>query len=195
MKKSPYFIAVTGGIGSGKSAVIDCAKRLGFNTLSCDDLTDETYKKCKVKRYLKKNFKHAVKGVIIKKPVKSEIAKTVFKDREKLKNLTNFLAPIILAECLKRAKKMGGTVFIEVPLLFECNKADCFNSVIVVVRELEDRIKSVMERSNLSKEEVIDRINAQFDYDSADLTDYVVIKNDGDLENLNSTFISIMQEL
>ena len=182
--KDNYLIAVTGGIGSGKSRVLSIIKDLGYPTLSCDQVTDEVYKKCYVKRRLAKIFPQAKRGKIFIKIDKKIIAKEVFSNKEKLKELTDFLTPIILEQTLKKARKTKGKVFIEVPLLFECKAQDKFDKIIVVKRELSKRIESVIKRSNLTKEQVLERINSQFDYDGQDLSCYQILSNDGDLKSL-----------
>lgn len=192
MKKNTL-IAITGGIGSGKSLVLDTLKEKGAKTLSCDLVTDEVYKKLFVKRRLAKMFPSAKSGRIIPHVNKKEIAKTVFSNKAKLKELTDFLTPIILKETLKKAKKLTGQVFVEVPLLFECNAQNEFDKVVVVKRNLEDRIQSVIKRSNLSREQVIERINSQFNYDNADLSHYQVILNDGNIETLKQKTLELIK--
>ena len=59
---SKKLIAVTGGIGSGKSVAVNVLSATGYNTLSCDDITTDLYEKRKVKLLLKKFFPSAVKG-------------------------------------------------------------------------------------------------------------------------------------
>ena len=106
--KDNYLIAVTGGIGSGKSRVLSIIKDLGYPTLSCDQVTDEVYKKCYVKRRLAKIFPNARHGKIFIKIDKKIIAKEVFSNKQKLKELTDFLTPIILEQTLKKARKIQG---------------------------------------------------------------------------------------
>ena len=188
-------IAITGGIGSGKSQVLNTLKDAGEKVISCDALTNELYKKHAVKRWLKKTFPHSAKGVFNIKIDKKKIASVVFSDQEKLKLLTDYLTPLILKESLARAKKLGGRVFIEVPLLFECNAQSKFDKVVVIIRDLESRISSVMARNKLSREQVLERINSQFDYDSADLSQYHVIINAGDLQALNQKTLQLTNNL
>ncbi len=182
--KDNYLIAVTGGIGSGKSMVLSIIQDLGYPTLSCDQVTDQVYKKRQVKSRLAKMFPNAKTGRLFIKINKKIIAKEVFSSKKELKQLTDFLTPIILKKTLKKARKIQGKVFVEVPLLFECKAQDKFDKIIVVKRDLEKRIESVMKRSNLTKTQVIERINSQFDYDGADLSSYQVLVNDGDIKSL-----------
>ena len=192
MKKN-YLVAITGGIGSGKSLVLQTLKENGQQTISCDGLTDEVYKKPFVKRVLAKMFPSAKTGKIFVKINKKEIAKSVFSEKQKLKELTDFLTPIILKEALKKANKLSGKVFVEVPLLFECNAQKEFDSVVVVKRNLQDRISSVIKRSNLTKEQVLERIASQFDYENADLSQHVIIVNDGDENQLKQKTLELIK--
>ena len=186
-------IAITGGIGSGKSQVLAILESAGEKVISCDRITDELYATPKVKKILGKMFPSSREGFFKRRINKRKIAVEVFADDEKLRNLTNFLTPLILQESLIRANRLGGRVFVEVPLLFECNAQDEFDKVIVICRDKEKRISSVMARSNLTREQVLERISAQFDYDSADLSKYTVLLNDGDLENLTQKTLELVK--
>ena len=55
-------IAITGGIGSGKSLALSAIEKAGYPTLSSDKIVKDLYKKPSVKRLLKDLFPSAVKG-------------------------------------------------------------------------------------------------------------------------------------
>lgn len=184
--KKPLLIAVTGGIGSGKTEVINRLKNLGEKVISCDQITLQLYSKRSVIKKLKVLFPQAVYGKFIKKIDKKIVANLVFNDSLKLKQLTDFLTPLVLETCLKQARRLRGRVFIEVPLLFECNAQDRFDKVIVVTRSLDSRINGIVNRSNLTKEQAMARINSQFNYDLADLSNYIVLQNDKDISHLHT---------
>ena len=84
---------------------------------------------------------------------------------------------------------------MEVPLLFECGYQDKFDGVIVISRKLDDRINSVKKRSNLTKEQILARINAQVDYSKMDLSNYKVILNDGDKLALENAILDYVKTL
>ena len=193
--KNNLLIAVTGGIGSGKSQVIAILNQLGEKTLSCDAITNELYSDKKVIKQLGKMFPSARRGFFVKTIDKQTIANTVFNNPQKLKQLTDYLTPIVLETCVQRAKQTGGRVFVEVPLLFEQNATDSFDKVLVVTRNLDARIQSVINRSNLTKEQVLQRINAQFDYDNADLSCHTIIANNGSLDNLKQSIQNFVESL
>ena len=189
--KSNRLIALTGGIGSGKSTALKILQDARYKTLSCDKITSELYEKRKVKLKLKKLFPTAVTGFFSPVIDRKAISTIVFNDKDKLEELTALITPLVLKEAKRQAKKLGGVVFVEVPLLFERGYQDEFDAVIVVTRNMKTRIASVMERSNLTEQETVARINNQFDYDNADLSDYAVIENDGDLISLKEKVLGI----
>ena len=113
-------IAITGGIGSGKSLVLETLEKQGYPTLSSDKIVKELYKKPYVKRLLKNVFPNAVKGEKRLRIDYKTLSKLAFKDKENNQKLTNTITPLVLEEILRKTKSKHGLVFVEVPLLFEC---------------------------------------------------------------------------
>ena len=193
--KTKKLIAITGGIGSGKSFALSVLKKAGYPTLSCDQIVKELYQKRAIKRLLKKTFPSAVSGYFNLVVDKAEIARLTFNDKVKHAELTNAITPLVLKEIKKRTSKMQGLIFVEVPLLFECSYQDQFDGVLVIMRDKTARIESVKTRSNLTEEQIVARINKQVDYDKLDLSNYTVIKNNGDKESLLKTIKTNTQNL
>ncbi len=178
-------IAITGGIGSGKSEVSKIIKSLGYEVFSCDEINAELLEKRKVLKQLKVLFPTTVKGFFRLKLDKKALSNVVFSDRSALEDLNGLLHPLIMETLVSKMEKTKGSiVFSEVPLLFEEGYHDLFDSVIVVKRDKLERIKSVMKRSNLTEEEVLRRINNQVDYDKLDFKGLNIITNDKDIDTL-----------
>ncbi len=180
MKTNVKKIALTGGIGSGKSYALQVLKDAGFFVVSCDEVYFDLFESAAFKRKLKKLFPSAVKGVFKLTADRKIISQIVFSDKTKLKALNDLTHPLILKECLKRTDGCGKAVaVIEVPLLFEGGYQNLFDGVIVLMRDKAERVASVMARSNLTETEVLARISNQIDYDALDKTPYTVVINDG----------------
>lgn len=177
-------VAVTGGIGSGKTSVIEILKGKGYRTFNCDKSAGKALKDRAVIKKIRKYFPFAVKGYIFPRVDRKSLAEKVFSNEESRKTLEMITHPYIVDDVIKNAEKHAGVSFIEVPLLFEGGYQNLFDKTMVVVRNKEERIKSVIERSNLTREEVLARISAQVNYDEMDLSNYAVINNDGNKENL-----------
>lgn len=187
-------IAVTGGIGSGKSTAIEILENLNYPVFSSDQIVNELYNKRWVRKKLKALFPTAVKGFFLKVDRK-EISKIVFNDKIMLERLTNLITPLVLDEILQLFKKTGGICFAEVPLLFECNFQNHFDKVLIITRSLRERIESVKKRSNLTEEQIVLRINSQFDYEHSDLSSYTVINNDGDFDKLKNNVLEYLKTI
>ncbi len=183
MKK---LIAITGGIGSGKSFALSILKDLGYNVLSCDDFTNTAYQEKEIREFLLREFNSTDKN---------EIKKLAFINKEKYERLTDVVTKKVYELTIKKAKTLEGLVFLEVPLLFEGNYEKDFDAVIVIKRKLADRIKSVLIRSNLTENEVKERIDRQFDYENADLKDYFVIANDSTQQALKEKLLKIISDI
>lgn len=183
-------VAVTGGIGCGKSAVINIIKELGFTVLSADEeyallLNDPSF----VRKI------HNIAGIESGDTLdRKAVSFAVFNDSVKLKALNEFTHAKIYEKLFEKSKGMG-LVFHEVPLLFESGKQDDYYKVIVVKRNLEDRINSVVLRSGLTREEVEKRIKNQFNYENLDENKHTVIYNDKDLQSLAVKVKAVVNEI
>lgn len=178
-------IAVTGGIGSGKSTVIQIISELGYKTVNLDKVYRELL--------LDEKFVNGISDLIGIKPLvengrvtldKNAVSKKVFNDKNALKKLNEYTHPAILAEAFKQGG--NGITFYEVPLLFESDLVNLFDKTIVVLRDKKLRAESAAKRDGKSTEEILERINNQFDYDNTDLSLHIIILNDGDLPELTN---------
>lgn len=170
-------IAITGGIGSGKTYASLALRKAGYTVFSCDEIANEIYQDESFLQELKSLFPFAVNGKTKLSADKKMIAEQVFSDKDKRQKLENLLHPLIMKKIMEEADRIEGLVFAEVPLLFEGNYQNCFDKVIVIMRSKEERINSVKLRSNLSEEQILERIACQIDYDLLDTKNYIVINN------------------
>jgi dephospho-CoA kinase len=140
-------------------------------------------------------FPSAVKGFINPKIDRKEISKIVFNDKDKLNRLTDTITPLVLQEIIKRAKKIDGTVFVEVPILFEKGYQSNFDKVIIIKRDKNSRIESVKIRSKLTEQEVLDRISNQFDYENSDLSSFITVINDNGEKELKEKLLQAIKNI
>ena len=144
-------IAITGGIGSGKSTVARVARDMGFKVASCDDTYARLCRDADFLRELGTLFPAAVKG---DPPAldRRALAEEVFSSDARRALLNDFTHPRIMAAMEKEIG--GGTAFYEVPLLFESGLKGCFDEIIVVLRERNARMAAVAARSGLTEEQI-----------------------------------------
>lgn len=191
MMRNNLKIAITGGIGSGKSTVSKFIKQRGFNVISCDDIYRELLQKDYFLKELAKLFGDGV--VSNGKLNRNYLSEIVFSDSEKLEMLNRFTHPAIMRECL--ACMTDEFNFCEIPLLFENSYQNLFDNVIVVLRDREARITAIKERDGLQYKEICKRIDSQFNYDAADFTKYYVIHNNCNLIDLKIQTLKILDEI
>ena len=173
----PSKFAITGGIGSGKSALCRILKERGYPVFSCDAINRALWQDKDYLHGLLERFPSCAAADGIDKKALSAL---VFSDRNALKMLNSYAHPRIctrLQEQMDAAKK---PCFAEVPLLFESGMPALFDGVIVVLRERQARIRSVVDRDGLTPEQAEARIREQFDYDSPLPPGCFVLRNDGD---------------
>ena len=190
-RRKTELIALTGGIGSGKSLALEIIKNSGVFTLSCDALVTELYKKRAFLLKLKSLFPGQV-SVLKAEVNRKEISKTIFSDAEKRIKLNALVHPKVIKLAFKIINKAKqNKAVLEVPLLFESNLEEHFNKIIVVIRDINEREKSLLERG-LTKEEIVSRINSQVDYEKKDLSKYVIIQNNGTKTHLKEQLLKVI---
>lgn len=192
MTQNNLKVAITGGIGSGKSTVAQFIEEQGYKVVSCDEVHKSLLKD---KKFLLKLSEEFGKDIIsCGKLDRKKLASVVFSDTEKLKRLNKITHPIIMREALNG---MAGSrvACCEVPLLFENGYEKYFDKVIVVLRNKEDRIAAVKKRDNITESEIEKRLYCQLDYDNCDFTKYYVIRNNKDLTDLYCRTIEILNDI
>ncbi len=178
MKK---LIAITGGIGSGKSLLTDYFASLGYAVLSADEIYSDLLKD----EYFVKGICDAVGvcAVLVNGRYtldRKTVAEKVFGNPAERKKLDDFTHEAIMREMFSRANDCSGVVFCEVPLLFEGGYDKYFDCVIVVFRNENERISSVVSRDNKSEELVKEIIKNQYDYSKlAENGHTIFVENNG----------------
>ncbi len=178
MKK---LIAITGGIGSGKSLLTDYFASLGYAVLSADEIYSDLLKD----EYFVKGICDAVgvRAVLVNGRYtldRKAVAEKVFGNPAERKKLDDFTHDAIMSEMFSRANDCSGVVFCEVPLLFEGGYDKYFDCVIVVFRNENERISSVVSRDNKSAELVKEIIKNQYDYSKlAENGHTIFVENNG----------------
>lgn len=182
MKQNKIYVAVTGGIGSGKSTVIGMIRKMGYPVFSADEISRTIYADPRIQEKIKRHFPECISEMGIDR---AKLSGIVFSDKGRLEMLNSITHPAIMENLfLEMEKSTSVLVFAEVPLLFEEGYERRFDQVIVVLRDRESRIASVQVRDGLSKEEVVARIKNQFDYEKNKIIAHTLIYNDGDLNAL-----------
>ena len=114
MKSRPpksLVIGLTGAILSGKSTALAFFKQNGADVLSADRIVAELYEKPSVRARLERALGTADKNLL---------ARAVFRDAQKRKQLEALLHPLVLRELRRNIKACTAPIIVcEIPLLFE----------------------------------------------------------------------------
>ncbi len=195
-------VAVTGGIGSGKSAVCAILARIGIPVYDSDSATKRLYGKDDT---LLDTIEEAF-GCGLRQPDgsldKKKLASIVFPAPEKLKVLESIVHPAVLAD-FKRWKAMQSSRFEDIKTFFGkepfcvmesaiiLDKPDFLmlaDKVVMVDTTLEKRLKRACDRDQAQPEKIIQRISAQhFDLSKVD----AIIRNNGTLDQLESETVKV----
>ena len=135
--RRPLAVAITGGIGAGKSTALDAFRALGAATVSSDEIVhhllaaDDGVRDAIVARLGEDVLTNG-------RPDRAKIAKAVFGDREHLAWLEGLLHPLVSREYLSWREQLAAldapprVCVTEVPLLYEVGAEDRFDRVVVV---------------------------------------------------------------
>ena len=114
MTQSNYTIAITGGIGSGKSTVAKIISREGYPVFSCDEIYNELLCRREFLNKIAQEFEGVLNPDGTLDRVK--LSEKVFIDKAELEKLNSITHPAIMEEVFKRSAGYKIS-FTEVPLL------------------------------------------------------------------------------
>ncbi|WP_038056511.1 dephospho-CoA kinase [Thermus amyloliquefaciens] len=189
--KHPIIIGITGNIGSGKSTVAALLRARGYPVIDLDALAARAREN--KKEELKRLFPEAFPGGELDRRA---LAREVFADPEKLRALEAVVHPEVrrlLQEELTRVQ--APIVFLEIPLLFEKGWEAHLDATLLVAAPLEERLRRVMERSGLSREEVLARERAQMPEEEKRKRATWTLENRGGLAELEAALEKVLREL
>ena len=180
-------IALTGGIGSGKSRAAAILEEFGAHSISADTLAREVLERGEdgyneVVAYFGDEILN--EGQIDRK----KLAEIVFNDSKQLEVLESITHPLIRAKFVSDTRGLpeNSVVVYEIPLLAESisrQKQLDFDHVIVLESETETRVARLIERGLSAKEAQLRIANQYSDAQRKEIATYL-IKNEGSLEEL-----------
>ncbi len=134
----PLAVAITGGIGAGKSTALESFRRHGAATVSSDEIVHHLLATDpKVKAALVERLGEEILGDD-GDPDRERIALRVFRDREALDFLEKLLHPLVSREYMAWREQLAKlpnppqVCVTEVPLLYEVGAETRFGKVVVI---------------------------------------------------------------
>ncbi|NBX28790.1 MAG: dephospho-CoA kinase [Chitinophagia bacterium] len=171
-------VAITGGIGSGKSLVCQVFKTLGIPIFNADAVSNQLVEHdTGLKASIIKLF--GKEAYINNNYNRKYIAHIVFSQAEKLKALNELIHPKAIEAAKQWFEKQQTPYAIkEAAILFESKAEQDIDIIIGVTAPEQIRIERVMQRIGCSKDEVIKRMQQQMPEDEKMKKCNYIIHND-----------------
>ena len=188
MKK---LIGLTGRTGSGKSSAAKIFEELGVFCVDCDKVAHEVLFDSDVKGELVAVFSDVIlneNGDIDRKT----LGKIVFEDGEKLKTLNGIVHGAILERCFELCENSGSDIcLIDGSELESSGAYKKCDIMVVTVADEDERLRRIMARDKIDRENALCRMNSQKDYSK----DAVIIENNGDEKELRKKITSLIDDI
>ena len=187
-------IGVTGGIGAGKSTVLQILGRLGCQTLDCDEVVHQLYEpgEALVDLFVKRWGSRArnADGRVCRQFV----AEQVFDRPEELSWLNSQVHPAVKRLVMESADRISKPLFCAVPLLYEIGWHREMRSVWAVWCDKKSQYDRLVARG-LTRGEITQRLDHQMSMDEKlNRADYGLV-NMGSRENLKNQILRLLEGL
>ena len=192
-------IAMTGGIGSGKSEVTSYLSSKGYVVVDADKMSREmTAAGGKAIPYIREHFGPAfiLEDGSLNRAAMRDL---VFRDPAKKKLLEEGTTKVVIEdiEAIKTEREKLGdkALFYDIPLLFETGNENNYDVVLVVTADYEVRKARVMARDGIGPE-IIDLImdSQEGEAKKASMADFVIFNN-GTIEELHDSVELLLKKL
>ncbi len=178
-------VGLTGSIGVGKTFVTGLLAELGCHVIDADDLAREVV--ALGSPALRKVVSEFGPGVLQSDGTldRAKLGAIVFADSAKRQLLNSILHPYIIAEQDQRlreweAEDPDGIAVVDAALMIESGGYKRFDKLIVVHCDPEVQLERLMSRNGLTREEAVQRVEAQMDQEEKKkFADYLIDTSDG----------------
>jgi len=189
----PVAVAITGGIGSGKTEALQAFARHGAATVSSDEIVHHLLRRPDVRETVVSRVGNGIVGSDGEID-RGALATVVFNDRVALRWLEELLHPLVTAEYLQWREQLAGlpnppdVSVTEVPLLFETGGEARFDKVVVITAPAKlRRARSIVATDDREMRLLPDAQKvARADY---------AYRNTGSIEELDAFVASVMDSL
>ena len=185
-------VALTGGIGSGKSLVGEILEELGALVIDSDQLAREVIERGSP------GYEEVVTAfgdsILSEGQIdRSKLAAVVFNESDLRKKLESIIHPLVREAAEKLARKLpsGAILINQIPLLVESDGAKRFDYVVTVSADEEIRRERLRLRG-LKDYEITQRMAAQVSDSEREKIANYIIRNDGSIDELTRAVEELM---
>ena len=188
-------LAITGGIGSGKSVVARIMSIMGVPVYDCDVRAKELMV---TDIAIIKELKRALGDECYMSDGslnRQYLASRIFTDSENARRVNAIVHPAVKRDFEEwTSRQTGKVVAVETAILYESGMIDAVDKVLVVWAGVETAVARAMKRSSLSRNQVVSRMQKQMTADEMLLLSDYSLFNDGN-EALLPKVIGLLDEL
>jgi dephospho-CoA kinase len=170
-------IGLTGGIGSGKTTIANHFMEANIPVYIADDEARKIMQSEEIIEAIRKTFGDTIFDDAILN--REKLSKIVFGNPEKLKLLNAIIHPAVRKHFQDWVLNHKNAPFViyEAAILFESGSYKNCDLIITVTAPIETRIQRVIQRDNTTREQVLNRINAQWNDDQRIAKSDFVVEN------------------
>ena len=183
-------IAVTGGIGCGKSYVCQLLKNRGIDVFDCDEAAKRLMR---TDRGLQADLKRLVGEGVYKGPKlqKSVLAKFLLGSEDHKQKVNDVVHPAVARDFLN-----SGLEWLESAILFESgfDRRISFDYVVCVSAPVDVRLERIITRDHISLDRAMEWIESQMPQEEVESRSNYIVVNDGQA-NLDSQIEGLLQSV
>ncbi len=158
---SAKVVALTGGIGAGKTFVLRCFQKLGYHTINTDQITNSLLTNDMT--VLSAIHAHWPSAICNNKVNKELLGVIIFSDESQRLILQEIMHPAIKQlrnRIIQKYIKRNTIIVVEIPLLFEVDMhtLDSYKSVISLICPESERKKRALNRNPKLNDRIFNRI-------------------------------------
>lgn len=192
-------IGLTGGIGSGKSTISKMLVQAGFPVIDADSIAKMTLEKYpEILERVRIEFGEGFfdwRGEFRRK----EFGNHIFRFPKQRKKYEDLIMPYIKSEIFESLhdyeQKNTPLVVLDAPTLIEQGLNEEMDYIILVWIDSNTQVQRIKERDKLSRDEIVNRINAQYSLEKKKEMSDILIDNNGKIENTLSQVGNIINFL
>jgi len=177
-----FRLGITGGIGSGKSTVCKTFNVLGIPVFSADEegrriMDTDTRLKDDLNRLIGQDL--YATGELDR----VRLASLIFNDNDLLDSVNRLVHPLVFDKYREWCgQQCSDYVIFEAAILFEAGAEEYVDMILAVIAPLEERVKRVMERNKMSREQVMERVKNQIsDKEMIERSDFYINNSDNEM--------------
>jgi len=177
----PLSVGLTGGIGCGKTTVLNLFSQMGVPCFEADRVAADYYRDPEFLGQIRQLFGS---GVFLPdgSANKAAIARIVFANPQSLSRLNNLVHPRVWNDYLQFARRHSSAPYLifESAIIYESHLDKLVDKVVCVYLDLHERIRRAAERDHATPQQIQSRIANQIPAEEVmQRADYVILNYEG----------------